>query len=142
MATEPSQVLDAVGNLIMQLKGYTAKLPPVVHLAAVPGGLRPKPESVEAFEHTVSRLRGQTEASPLKRLNDLFLDALEAFEAGRVLGTAQPLLAVLDHVEQMQREREITVSAADNKRMGDYRTSLNKILPGNQPELEGAGRGL
>lgn len=139
---ETSQVLDTVGTLIMHLKGYTAKLPPIVHLAAVPGGLRPKPESVEVFEQALSKFRSQAGTSPFKRLIDLFTDALEAFEMGKVLATVQPILAVLDHVEQMQREKEIVVTEPDRKRLAEYRTSLNKILPGNQPELEGAGRGL
>jgi hypothetical protein len=26
--------------------------------------------------------------------------------------------------------------------MGEYRSALNKILPGNKPELDGAGRGM
>lgn len=139
---ETSQVLDAIGTLVMHLKGYTAKLPPVVHLAAVPGGLRPKPESVEVFEETISRFRAQVGMTPYKRLTELLTDALEAFEAGKVLATVQPLLAVLDLLEQMHREKEIAVSSADTKRMAEYRAGLNKILPGNQPELEGAGRGL
>ncbi len=139
---ETSQVLDTVGTLIMHLKGYTAKLPPVVHLAAVPGGLRPKPESVDVFEQALSKFRSQAGTSPFKRLIDLFTDALEAFEMGKVLATVQPILAVLDHVEQMQRDKDIVVTEPDRKRLAEYRTSLNKILPGNQPELEGAGRGL
>lgn len=35
---ETGQLLDVIGILVTQLKGYAAKLPPVVHLAAVPGG--------------------------------------------------------------------------------------------------------
>lgn len=139
---ETSQVLDTIGTLVMHLKGYTATLPPVVHLVAVPGGLRPKPESVEVFEQAISRFRAQAGVSPFKRLTELLTDALEAFEAGKVLATVQPILAVLDHVEQMQREKEIIVTDSDRKRLVEYRTSLNKILPGNEPELEGAGRGF
>jgi hypothetical protein len=42
----------------------------------------------------------------------------------------------------MKRDRQIAVSPADEKRMGEYRTALNRILPGNTPELEGAGKGV
>jgi hypothetical protein len=42
----------------------------------------------------------------------------------------------------MQHDREITVTPAEEKRMTEYRATLNKILPGNQPELDGAGRGM
>jgi hypothetical protein len=75
-------------------------------------------------------------------LNDQFLDSLEAFEGGKVLAATQPLLAVLDLLEVMQHDREITVTPAEEKRMTEYRATLNKILPGNQPELDGAGRGM
>lgn len=97
---------------------------------------------MEAFEHTISRLRSQVGTTPFRRLVDFFTDALEAFETGKVLATVQPLLSVLDHLEQMHREKEIAISGIDQKRLGEYRTGLNKILPGNEPELEGAGKGL
>ena len=37
---ETSAVLDRIGELIAQLKGYAFKLPAVVHLASVPTGVR------------------------------------------------------------------------------------------------------
>jgi hypothetical protein len=42
----------------------------------------------------------------------------------------------------MQRDREVDVGRIDEKRTGEYRFALNKILPGNKPELDGAGRGM
>jgi hypothetical protein len=139
---ESSHVLDLLGNLITQLKGYAVTLPAVVHLNVLPGGLRPKPEAVETYEQTLSRFRGQTGGTPYRRLTTFFMDSLEAFEAGNLLGTVQPLLAVLDHLEQMARDRDITMSPIETKRMAEYRTNLHKILPGNEPELEGAGKGM
>jgi len=68
--------------------------------------------------------------------------SLEAFEVGRLLGSVQPLLSVLDHLERMQRDKEIEIGRSDEKRTGEYRSVLNKILPGNKPELDGAGRGM
>jgi hypothetical protein len=70
------------------------------------------------------------------------VESLEAFEVGRLLGSVQPLLSVLDHLERMQRDREVEVGRIDEKRTGEYRFALNKILPGNKPELDGAGRGM
>jgi hypothetical protein len=70
------------------------------------------------------------------------VESLEAFEAGNLLGAVQPLLAVLDQVERMQRDEEIEVGRLDEKRLGEYRANLHKILPGNKPELDGSGRGL
>jgi hypothetical protein len=135
-------VLDLLGEVIAQLKGYAAKLPPVVHLAVVRSGIKPKPEAVEAYEQALSRFREQSGRSRFKGLQSYLIESLEAFEVGNVLGAVQPLMAVLDQVDRMQRDKEINVSPDEEKRMGDYRAALIKILPGSQPELEGAGRGM
>lgn len=139
---ETSAVLDRIGELIAQLKGYASKLPTVVHLASVPTGIKPKPEAIDAFEQALLRFREQSGRSPFKSLQEYLIESLEAFEVGNVLGVVQPLLAVLDQVERMHRDKEIKVSPAEEKRMGEYRATLVKILPGSQPELEGAGRGM
>jgi hypothetical protein len=114
----------------------------IVHLTVVPTGIKPKPESIDEYEEIVSRFRHQSAGTPYKGLNDAFVESLEAFEVGKLLGSVQPLLAVLDHLQRMQRDREITLEQSDEKRIADYRAGLHKILPGNKPELDGAGRGL
>lgn len=139
---QTADILDAIGGLLAQLKTYAAKLPPIVHLAAVPTGVKPKLEAVEDYEDNVSRVRGQSAGTPYKGLNDSFVESLEAFEVGNLLGAVQPLLAVLDHLDRMQRDKEIEVGRIDEKRLGEYRATLHKILPGNKPELDGSGRGL
>jgi hypothetical protein len=72
----------------------------------------------------------------------LFIESLEAFEGGRLLGTIQPLLMVLDHLDVMLREKTLTLGTPETKRLHEYRQTLMRIMPGNQPELEGAGKGL
>jgi hypothetical protein len=139
---QTADLLDAIGGLTAQLKAYAAKLPPIVHLTAVPTGVKPKFEAVEDYEDIVSRVRSQSPGTAYKGLNEPFVASLEAFEVGDLLGAVQPLLAVLDHIERMQRDKEIEVGRLDEKRLLDYRTALNKILPGNKPELDGAGRGM
>lgn len=139
---QTGDVLDAIGGLTSQLKIYAAKLPPIVHLTAVPTGIKPKLEAVEEYEEIVSRFRNQSAGTPYKGLNEPFIESLEAFEFGKLLGSVQPLLAALDHIDRMQRDKEIEVSRTDEKRIGEYRAALNKILPGNKPELDGAGRGM
>ena len=139
---QTADVLDAMGGLVAQLKMYAAKLPPIVHLSAVPTGVKPKLEAVEEYEEIVSRFRSQSAGTPYKGLNELFVESLEAFEVGRLLGSVQPLLSVLDHLDRMQRDKEIEIGRIDEKRTGEYRSTLNKILPGNKPELDGAGRGM
>jgi len=139
---QTADVLDTMGGLVAQLKMYAAKLPPIVHLSAVPAGVKPKCEAVEEYEEIVSRFRSQSAGTPYKGLNELFVESLEAFEVGRLLGSVQPLLSALDQLELMQRDKEIDVGRSDEKRTGEYRSALNKILPGNKPELDGAGRGM
>jgi len=139
---QTADVLDAMGGLVAQLKMYAAKLPPIVHLLAVPTGVKPKFEAVEEYEEIVSRFRSQSAGTPYKGLNELFVESLEAFEVGRLLGSVQPLLSALDQLELMQRDKEIDIGRSDEKRTGEYRSALNKILPGNKPELDGAGRGM
>ena len=139
---ETGDVLDAIGGLSSQLKAYAARLPAIVHLAVVPTGIKPKPEAVDDYETIVSRFRNQSAGTPYKGLNEAFVESLEAFEVGKLLGSVQPLLAVLDHLERMQRDKEITADHTDVRRIAEYRSGLHKILPGNKPELDGAGRGL
>ena len=79
-------------------------------------------------------------SSPFKGLQEYLLESLEAFEVGNVLGSVQPLMAVLIRWSGCSGIR--SGSMAEDKRMGEYRAALIKILPGNQPELEGAGRGM
>jgi hypothetical protein len=135
-------VLDAIGGLSSQLKSYAAKLPAIVHLTVVPSGIKPKPEAVDDYESIVSRFRNQSAGTAYKGLNEAFVESLEAFEVGKLLGSVQPLLAVLDHLERMQRDNEISAAQADARRIAEYRAGLHKILPGNKPELDGAGRGM
>lgn len=135
-------VLDAMGGLVAQLKTYASKLPPVVHLSVVPTGIKPKFEAIEEYEEIVSRFRSQSAGTLYKGLNELFVESLEAFEVGRLLGSVHPLLSILDHLERMQRDKEIEVGRIDQVRTGEYRTALNRILPGNKPELDGSGRGM
>jgi len=137
-----ADVLDTVGGLTALLKTYAAKLPSIVHLAAVPTGIKPKFEAIEEYENIVSRFRNQSSGTAYKGLNESLIESLEAFEVGKLLGSVQPLLAVLDHLERMRRDKEIDVGRTDEKRISEYRAVLHKILPGNKPELDGAGRGL
>jgi hypothetical protein len=139
---DTSVVLETIGGLTSQLKTYAAKLPAVVHMSIVPSGYKPKEEAIDDYEKLISRFRSQSGGTAYKGLNELFIDSLEAFEAGKLLGSIQPLLAVLDHLERMQRDKEIEVGRLDEKRLLEYRVALNKILPGNKPELDGAGRGM
>lgn len=136
------EVLDAVGGLTSHIKTYAAKLPAIVHLSALPSGVKPSLEAIDSYETIVSRVRNQSAGTPYKALNESLVLSLEAFEIGNLLGTIQPLLSVLDYLERMQRDKEIEIGRVEEKRLKEYRTALHRVLPGNQPELDGAGGGL
>jgi hypothetical protein len=131
-----------IGAVVSQLKTYAATLPPVVHLSVVPTGVKPALEAIDAYEECVSRIRAQSAGTRYKNLNEALIESLEAFEAGRLLGAVQPLLALLDQLERLSRDKEIEVGRLDEKRIGEYRGVLRKILPGNKPELDGPGQGI
>jgi hypothetical protein len=139
---QTADALDVIGGLTAQLKAYAAKLPPIVHLGAVPTGVKPKLEAVDEYEDIVRRFRQHSAGTPFKAFNDAVIESLEAFEAGKLLGSVQPLLAVLDHLDRMQLDKEVDVGRLDERRITEYRSALHRILPGNKPELDGAGRGV
>ena len=136
------EVLDAVGGLTSHIKSYAAKLPAIVHLSALPSGVKPSFEAIDNYETIVSRVRNQSAGTPYKALNESLVSSLEAFEIGNLLGAVQPLLSVLDYLERMQQDKEIEIGRVEEKRLKEYRTALHRVLPGNQPELDGAGGGL
>ncbi|MBM4120063.1 MAG: hypothetical protein ACKOBZ_08610 [Nitrospira sp.] len=139
---ELTEGLDLLGNLIATLKQYASKLPERVPLAAVPGGIKPTIEAIDAYEQAIARFRTQSGSSVFRKFNEPLIESLESFEAGKLLSAVQPLLAVLDHLDVLKRDKQLAVNQSDEKRIADYRAALHKILPGNKPELEGAGRGL
>ena len=137
-----AEVLDAIGGLTAHVKTYAATLPSIVHLKAVSSGVKPSAEAIESYEAIVSRAQGQSAGTPYKALNESLVSSLEAFEQGNLIGAVQTLLAAIDHLERMQRDQEIAVGRLDEKRLTEYRLALRKVLPGNQPELDGAGGGM
>lgn len=137
-----AEVLDAIGGLTAHVKAYASTLPSVVHLKAVPSGVKPSVGAIDSYEMIVSRTQGQSAGTPYKALNESLVCSLEAFEQGNLIGTVQALLAVIDQLERMQRDEEIEVGRVDEKRLTEYRVALRKVLPGNQPELDGAGGSL
>lgn len=136
-----AEVLDAIGGLTAHVKSYAATLPSIVQLKAVPSGVRPATEAIENYEMIVSRAQRQSAGTPYRGLNESVVCSLEAFEQGNLIGTVQALLTVIDQLERMQRDQEIEVGRADEKRLTEYRVALRKVLPGNQPELAETGRG-
>jgi hypothetical protein len=137
-----SDIVEIIGSLVSAVKTYAAKLPAVCPTSLTTSAIKPTPEVVAAYEHAVLRFRRHTISAPYRGVNDLFVESLEAFEGGRLLGVIQPLLMVLDHLDVMLREKTLALPEPAINRLQEYRQTLMRIMPGNQPELEGAGKGL
>lgn len=137
-----AEVIDAVGGLIAHVKTYAMALPSIVHLKAMPSGVKPSVEAIDNYEVIVSRVQRQSAGTPYRGLNESLICSLEAFEQGNLIGTVQVLLAVIDQLERMHRDQEIDVRPMDEKRLTEYRVALRKVLPGNRPELAETGGGL
>ena len=137
-----AEVIDAVGGLIAHVKTYAMTLPSIVHLKAMPSGVKPSVEAIDNYEVIVSRVQRQSAGTPYRGLNESLICSLEAFEQGNLIGTVQVLLAVIDQLERMHRDQEIDVRPMDEKRLMEYRVALRKVLPGNRPELAETGGGL
>lgn len=137
-----AEVLDALGGLTAHVKSYAATLPSIVHLKAMPSGVKPSVEAIDNYEVIVSRVQRQSAGTPYRGLNESLICSLEAFEQGNLIGTVQVLLAVIDQLERMHRDQEIDVRPMDEKRLTEYRVALRKVLPGNRPELAETGGGL
>ncbi|MBL8036144.1 MAG: hypothetical protein JSS38_13170 [Nitrospira sp.] len=137
-----AEVIDAVGGLIAHVKTYAMTLPSIVHLKAMPSGVKPSVEAIDNYEVIVSRVQRQSAGTPYRGLNESLICSLEAFEQGNLIGTVQVLLAVIDQLERMHRDQEIDVRPMDEKRLTEYRVALRKVLPGNRPELAETGGGL
>lgn len=138
---ETGEALDVIGGLVSALKLYASTLPEVSPVVG-PSGLKPAPEAAATYEQLVYRFRKQSGASAFRRLNEPLIESLEAFESGWVLRAVQALLRSLDQLELMKREQEITMVQREEERLREYRATLHKIMPGNEPELEGAGKGM
>jgi hypothetical protein len=135
-------IVEVIGSLVSALKSYASKLPSSSALSNGPSAIKPSPEAVARYEEAVLHFRHQVVPGFYRGVHERFIESLEAFEGGRLLGAIQPLLMVLDHMEVLVQEKTGVVPTNEAKRLQEYRSALNRILPGNQPELEGAGKGL
>jgi hypothetical protein len=135
MKIEPGQVVDTLGELTASLAAFAAKVP-AKSMMALPGGLRPSPESVEAYENTVYRFRDKVGAT-YKPLPAFFVESLEAFEAGKVMDAVPPLLQCVERLVELHNENTITFTPPQQQRLRDYHRRLEKLIPeATQSEID------
>ena len=87
---QPGQVVDTLGELLSSLTAFAAKIPAASRMM-LSGGVKPAEEAVEAYENVVYRFRDRA-GKTYKPLPPLFIESLEAFEAGKVFDAVPPLL--------------------------------------------------
>ncbi len=132
---EPGQVLDTLGELLASLGTFAAKVPATSHMS-LPGGLRPTPEAVEAYEDTVYRFRDRA-GLIYKPLPPLFVESLEAFEAGKVFDAVPPLLQCVEQLVDLHNQETIKFTPDQQQRLREYHRRLEKIVPeATQSELD------
>ena len=132
---EPGQVLDTFGELVSCIGAFAAKVP-AKSFMSLPGGLRPTPEAIEAYEDIVYRFRDRA-GTTYKPLPPLFVISLEAFEAGKVFDAVPPLLQCVEHLVELHNQDTIHFTPAQQQRMRDYHRRLEKIVPeATQSELD------
>lgn len=124
---EPGQVVDALGELISGLAAFAAKVP-AKSMLALPGGLRPTPEAVEAYENAVYRFRDRVGIT-YKPLPPLFVESLEAFEAGKVFDAVPPLLQCVEQLVELHNQETIKFTPPQQQRLRDYHRRLEKLVP-------------
>jgi len=134
-AIEPSQVLDVMGEMIAALSVFSAKVP-AQSFMSIPGGIRPTLEAVESYEETVYRFRDYA-GHTFKVLTPMFIESLEAFEAGRVFDAVPPLVQALDLLVDLHKQEKVAFTPAEKTRIRDLHQRIGKIMPEtNQPEVD------
>ncbi len=132
---EPSQVIDSLGELVAALATFAAKVP-AQSFMTIPGGIRPTEEAVETYEDTVYRFRDRAGVT-YKSLSPLFLDSLEAFEAGKVFDAVPPLQQSVEQIVELHKEGKVEFNQSDQQRIRDLYHRLHKLFPeANKPEVE------
>ena len=95
---------------------------------SLPGGVKPTEEAVEVYENIVYRFRDRAGAT-YKPLPPLFMESLEAFEAGKVFDAVPPLLQCLEKLVDLHNQETIKFTPEQQQRMRDYHRRLEKIVP-------------
>jgi hypothetical protein len=132
---EPGQVVDAVGELIASLAAFAAKVP-AKSMLVLSGGLRPAEEAIEKYEETVYKFRDRAGLT-YKVLPPLFVESLEAFEAGKVFDAVPPLLQAVEHLVELHNQETITFTPPQQQRLRDYHRRLEKLVPeATQSEID------
>ncbi len=124
---QPGQVVETLGELIASLSAFAKKIPAASRMA-LPSGVKPTEEAVEAYEDVVYRFRDRAGIT-YKPLPPLFVKSLEAFEAGKVFDAVPPLLQGVEKLVDLHNQETIKFTPEQQQRMREYHSRLEKIVP-------------
>ncbi len=124
---KPGEVLETLGELVASLSNFAAK-GQVKSFESLPGDVRPTPDAVESFEDIVYRFRDRAGLT-YKPIPPLFIDSLEAFEAGKVFNAVPPLLQCIEHLVDLHNQDTIHFTPDQQQRVRDFHRRLEKIVP-------------
>ncbi len=128
------QIVDTFGELVSALAAFAAKVPAQSFM--VNQSIRPTEETIELFEEVVYRFRDRS-GMTFRALNSLFIDSLEAFEAGKVFDAVPPLLQAVEQLVELHKEEKVKYTEQQQKRIREFHQRLEKILPeSSQPEVD------
>ena len=113
---QPGQVVDTLGELISSLSAFAAKIPAASRIS-LPGGVKPTEEAVEAYENIVYRFRDRA-GTTYKPLPPLFVESLEAFEAGKVFDAVPPLLQCVEKLVDLHNRKPSNLPLSSNNACG------------------------
>ena len=129
------QALDIIGNIIATLTTFSAKIPAQSFMVQ-PGGIRPTPEAVEAYEDAVYRFRDGA-GMTYKGMTPFLIESLEAFETGQVFHVVSPLLQALEQLTEIHKGGKVSISEREQSRLLEFLRRLHKIFPdATKPEVD------
>ena len=114
---DADQVIDTFGELVSALAVFAAKVPAKSFM--VNQSILPTEETIEAFEYTVYRFRDRS-GMTFRALNSLFIDSLEAFEAGKVFDAVPPLLQAVEQLVELHKEDKVKYTDQQQRRIREF----------------------
>ena len=98
-------------------------------------GMKPASVAVRQFEGAVYSFRDQPLPGSMKGVAQLLLDAVEAFEAGRVLDAGRAVMSAVEQFEAAVKDSGVQIPPDQAQALGQFRSHLFKLVVPS-PELK------
>ena len=115
LITTVTQLMGSITDLYQQQKkGDAAMKPPAV--------------VVRQYEAAVYAFRDQPLPGPVKGVNQLLLESVDAFEAGRVLDAGRNVMLAIEQFEAAGKDSEVNITPDQAGALGQFRSRLFKLV--------------